>query len=372
MTSEAKPAKVTIREVAARAGVGIATASRALNGEAEVSDSTRRRVLDASVSLGFRHSSVARGLKRGTTDNIGVAVMSRHAPVILNPFYTEVIGGIEEVLEAADKHLLLSSLKRREELLDLAQEGRVDGLLVVGCDVSDEVLAKLLERRVPVVLIDHAFEGLPSVVSDHELAGRQAARHLLQGGGRRFAFVAENLENPNFGARLAGFRAELAAAGFALDPRAIAAGGDAWDGGFYAMEQILDRLPEAPDAVFAANDPAAMSAAKALAARNLRVPHDVALIGVDDIHLAAYQEPPLSSVRVDKQGLGREGARLLLERLAGREVPLRTTLTTELVPRATTRWTAGGTSQLGSTAAAGPAVPITGAAGAKRKEQGDA
>src|SRR5690606_28613799 len=234
----------------------------------------------------------------------------RHAPVVLNPFYMEVIGGIEEVLEAADKHLVLSSLKRREDLLDLASEGRVDGLLVVGCDVSDEILAALRERQVPVVLIDNAFPGPPPVVTDPQQARRVAARPLLACGRSRFAFVSENLDNPNFGARLRGFRAELASAGIELAERAVAAGGDAWDGGYFAMEEVLRRLEEPPDAVCAANDPAAMSAVKALAARGLSTPDDVAVVGVDDIHLAAYHEPPLTTVRVDKLGLGRTGARL--------------------------------------------------------------
>ncbi len=336
MASRSRDAKVTIRDVAANAGVGIATASRALNDEPEVSEATRQRVLEAASTLGYRRSSVALGLKRGTTDNIGVAIMSRHAPVVLNPFYMEVIGGIEEVLEAADKHLVLSSLKRREDLLNLASEGRVDGLLVVGCDVSDEILASLRERKVPVVLIDNAFPGLPSVVTDHEEAGRLAARHLLACGRSRFAFVSENLDNPNFGARLRGYRAELASAGIDLEELAVAAGGDAWDGGYFAMEEVLRRLEEPPDAVCAANDPAAMSAVKSLAGRGLGVPSDVAVVGVDDIHLAAYHEPPLTTVRVDKLGLGRTGARLLLDRLSGREVPETTTLATNLIVRGTT------------------------------------
>lgn len=336
MREHGVPTKVTIRDVAALAGVGVATVSRALNGDQEVAEATRLRVLEACEALGFRRSSLARGLKRGTTDNIGVAIMSRHAPVILNPFYTEVIGGIEEVLEASDKHLLLSSLKRREELLALAQEGRVDGLLVVGCDVQGEVLGRLRERRVPMVLVDHAFDGIPSVVSDHRSAGWQAAAHLVAGGAESFAFVAENLENPNFKERLDGFRDGLAAAGYRLDEGSVAAGGDAWDGGYHAMLEIIERRQAVPDAVFAANDPAAMSAARALLARGLRLPEDVSVMGVDDIHLAAHFNPPLTTVRVDKIGLGRTGARLLLERLAGKTVPALTTLAVELVARATT------------------------------------
>lgn len=336
MRAYGPPGKVTIRDVAALAGVGVATVSRALNGDAEVADATRQRVLEACETLGFKRSSLARGLKRGTTDNIGVAIMSRHAPVILNPFYNEVIGGIEEELEASDKHLLLSSLKRREDLLALAQEGRVDGLLVVGCDVNDEVLGRLRDSKVSVVLVDNAFDGIPSVVSDHRSAGRLAAAHLISGGSTSFAFVSENLENPNFKERLDGFREGLAEAGLDLADKSVAAGGDAWDGGHHAMQQVIERSAAVPDAVFAANDPAAMSAARALAARGLRLPEDVSLMGVDDIHLAAHHDPPLTTVRVDKLGLGRTGARLLLERLAGRAVPELTTLPVELVVRSTT------------------------------------
>lgn len=337
MAPAERSTRATIRDVAERARVGIATVSRAVNDDPGIAPATRARVLAACEELGFRRSSLARGLKLGATDNVGVAIMSRHAPVILNPFYAEVIGGIEEVLEGADKHLLLSSLKRGADLIELASEGRVDGLLVVGCGVAHEVLARLRTAALPVVLIDNAFDGLPSVVVDHLAAGRQAAEHLLAGGGTRFAFVAENLDNPNFRARLDGFRGALLEAGVALDDDAVAAGGDSWDGGFVAMQRILAQLPTPPDAVFAANDPAAMSAAKAVLARGLRIPDDVALVGVDDIHLAVHHVPPLSTVRFDKRGLGRSGASFLLERLAGRDVPDLTVLPTELVVRASSR-----------------------------------
>ncbi len=337
MSLRARRAKATIRDVAAYAGVGIATVSRALNDDPDIAAATRARVLEACEALAFRRSSLARSLKVGATDNVGVAIMSRHAPVILNPFYAEVIGGIEGVLEDAGKHLLLSSLKRRDDLLDLASEGRVDGLLVVGCDVVPEVLTRLRDVELPVVLIDNAFEGIPSVVVDHVGAGSQAARHLLDGGGTRFAFVAENLENPNFRARLEGFRRALAGAGIELTPEAIAAGGDSWDGGYAAMSRVLAAIHPPPDAVFAANDPAALSAAKALNEHGLRVPDQVALVGVDDIHLAAHHAPPLTTVRFDKRGLGATGARHLLDRLAGRQVPALTTIATELVERGTSR-----------------------------------
>lgn len=308
--------KVTIKEVANRAGVGIATVSRVLNDERDVAAATRKKVLDACTELGYTRSNLGRSLKTGATDNIGVAIMSRHAPVILNPFYAEVIGGIELELEDAGKHLLLSSLRRRGDLIDLAREGRVDGLLVVGCDIADADLIRLRDSNRPVVLIDNAFAGLPSVTTDHHQGGRLAAEHLLERGCVRPAFVAENLDNPNFLERLEGFRECLDEHGVDLLATGIAAGGDSWDGGFFAMQRILAG-GLVPDGVLAANDPAALSAYRALHQAGLRIPDDVKVVGFDDIHLAAKAEPPLTTVRVEKQELGRRGAKQLLSLIDG-------------------------------------------------------
>src|SRR5690606_23132375 len=287
----------------------------------------------ACRELGYTRNNLARSLKTGSIDNIGVAIMSRHAPVILNPFYAEVIGGIEQALQHAGKHLLLSSLRRRDDLIDLAREGRVDGLIVVGCDIADAELARLAEGGRPVVLIDNSFEGLTSVSTDNHQGGRLAAQYLLATGCRRPAFVAENLDNPNFKQRLAGFRAALDEAGVPLLATGIAEGGDSWDGGYYAMRRVLDSGPQ-PDGVLAANDPAALSACRALQQAGLGAPHDVRVIGFDDIHLAAQAEPPLTTVKVEKLDLGRVGAARLLELLAGGQPQQRTVLPTSLVRRA--------------------------------------
>jgi LacI family transcriptional regulator len=326
----------TIKDVAALAQVGIATVSRALNDDPEIAQATKQRVLQACATLGYKRSSIARSLVRGKTENIGVALMSRHAPVILNPFYAVVTGGIEEVLDAADYHLLLCSLKRNEELLKLAQEGRVDGLLVVGCDIADHVLEQLKDIRVPIVLVDHHFPGLPSVMTDHQEGARSAVRHLIEQGRKRIAFVSENLKNPNFRQRLTGYQEALAEADLAYDDRLIAAGGNTWEGGYYAMRKILAHTAP-PDAVLGANDPAAISAMRALREVGLAIPEDVAMVGFDDLHLCAQTSPPLSSVRVDKQGLGRVGAELLLGCLRGEPAPNHTVLKSHLVVRASSK-----------------------------------
>ncbi len=305
-------AKVTIKQVASHAGVGIATVSRVLNGEQDVADTTRQRVLASCKALGYTRSNLGRSLKTGATGNIGVAIMSRHAPVILNPFYTVVVGGIEQELNGAGKHLLLSSLRRKGDLLALASEGRVDGLLVVGCDIAFEDLENLRASQRPVVLVDHEHPGLTSVSVDHEGGGRLAARQLLEQGVNQPAFVTENLTNPNFRSRLHGFRSELEANGVPLHATGIAQGGDSWDGGYYAMRQVLEQ-GTATDGVFAANDPAALGAMRALAEAGRSVPEDTRVIGFDDIHLAA--QSGLTTIQVDKLDLGRTGARMLLEQI---------------------------------------------------------
>lgn len=308
--------KPTMKHVAARAGVGVGTVSRVLNDEHGVSAAMRERVLAAAEALGYARSSVGRSLKTGLTGNIGVAIMSRHAPVILNPFYAEVIGGIEEVLEDNDRHLLLSSLRRKGHLVDLAREGRVDALIVVGCDIAPSDLDRLAGAGRPVVLVDHTYPGLPAVTVDHELVGKLAAAHLLECGCRKPAFVAENLENPNFRLRLEGFEAELAANGVQLSGTGIAEGGDSWDGGYHAMRRVLSS-GAVPDGVFAANDPAALSAMRALNEAGMRVPHDVRVIGCDDIHLASQSQPPLTTLSIEKRRLGQLGAELALRILDG-------------------------------------------------------
>lgn len=324
--------RATIKDVASRANVGIATVSRVLNDELNVSEATRQRVMEACRDLGYTRNNLARSLKTGATDNIGVAIMSRHAPVILNPFYAVVIGGIEQALEDAGKHLLLSSLRRRADLIDLAREGRVDGLIVVGCDIADSELARLADSGRPVVLIDNSFDGLTSVSTDNYQGGRLAAEHLLARGCRRPAFVTENLENPNFRQRLDGFRAALDAAGVPLQATGIAAGGDSWDGGYVAMQRVL-ASGLVPDGVLAANDPAALSAYRALHQAGLTVPDDVKVVGFDDIHLASQAEPALTTIMVEKLELGRLGASRLLDLIAGIPAAERTILPTSLVTR---------------------------------------
>lgn len=286
-------------------GVGIATVSRSLNDASEVAPATRDRVREVAASLGYQASAAARGLVRGRTGNIAVAITALHTPVFLDPFYAEVLGGLEAELEAADLHLLITSLKRGRDLVQLAAERRADGLIVIGCEIDPAVLYDIAAIT-PLVLVDRWLPGLSSVSTDNEAGMRQATEHLLSLGRRRFAFLSEDLSNPNFQARRRGFNSALRAAG--LDPNAVPSGG----ADEAAALELLERAR--PDALVCANDATALAALRALERAGLAVPDEVAVGGFDGLPEALRNEL-LTTVRVDKVRMGREGARLLLERI---------------------------------------------------------
>ena len=306
--------KASIRDVAKAAGVGIATVSRSLNGEAEVAAPTRERVAAAAEALGYRPSAAARGLVRGRTGNIGVVIAAPHTPVFTNLFYADVLSGIEEVLEANDLHLLLSSLKRGPELTDLAREGRADGLLSVGCEMDPAALRQAAQL-LPVVLVDARLDGFAGVSVDNRAAMRYATERLIARGRRRLVFLSDDLNNQNFGARYQGFQDACAAAG--LSPVA-ARGAPLGAGGAHA--EVLRLLDEGLtfDGLVASNDTTAVNAWRGLRERGVRAPEDVSLVGFDGLRDAIGPDWGLATMCVDRASLGREGARLLLEAIRSR------------------------------------------------------
>lgn len=310
--------------MAQTAGVSIATVSRALNGGAEINEATRAAVLRVAQDLGYVASARGRGLVSGRTDTVAALIGSEHWPVFLNPFYGEVLAGVELELEARGLALLLSSLKRDAPLLDFAAAQRADGLLVIGHGLPLALLREM-GRHLPVVLIDRAEEGFPSVTSEQRDASAALTRCLIERGCTRLAFLAEDLGNPNFHERFLGFRDALEEAGLTLNPAWVQAAAPRAGGGYTALRRLLD-AGEVPDGVVGANDPVALEAIRALLEAGLRVPGDVQVVGFDGLpdrlHLMS-----LTTMRVDRLELGRQGVRLLLEQPAPpRQVQLRPTL----------------------------------------------
>jgi len=321
---------VTIRDVAKRAGVSPSTVSRALNGKGRMRPETRARILRAAQELGYRPNVHAKGLATKVTSCVGVVIAARHLPVERS-FYGLVLEAMESTLASEGYHVVFSVL-REQVPPKCAQEGRVDGLAVLGTDISPELVLSLREE-LPVVLVDNALPGVDSVLPDNEGGARVGVEHVIAHGHREIAFIAETLADPSFARRLDGYRAALAAHGLPYREELVVEGGRRPESWQLAMEKLF-ALKKLPTAIFAANDPMAIGAMRTLQERGMAVPEDVAVVGFDDGDLAPYVSPPLTSVFVPRWEMGEVAARRLLELVQGKESRARQIiLATELVVR---------------------------------------
>ncbi len=303
-----------IRDVARLAGVSISTVSRALRGYSDVGAETRRRVQAAALELGYTPDAAGRALKSGRSDTVAVLVSGSHGPALLDAFYVEVLGGLEAQFAAQGLSLLLVRAGGRQRVLE---GGRCDGVVALGCDLPLPLLQTLHRTGTPLVLTDAPSwsGGAPNVTVANEAGGYAATQHLLSGGRRRVAFIAETPHDPNFSLRRRGYLRAHEDAGLHALPERQQAGRLGPDGGYQATRKLLRAAPF--DAIFAANDAAAFGALKALAETGRRVPDDVAVVGFDDIALSRYSQPPLSTLRVPRRALGAEAADRLVTLLAG-------------------------------------------------------
>jgi DNA-binding LacI/PurR family transcriptional regulator len=326
----------TIAEVAARAGVGVGTVSRVLNGDARVADRTRRRVLAVIDELEYRPSSVARNLSLGRTHTIAVVI-----PFLTNASSVERLRGVIDTLRDTQYDLVLFDVERsetRDELLSrLAHRSSSDALLVISLPLRDTEVDRFLRVRVPVVLVDCAHERLPHLRIDDVAGGRLATRHLLDLGHERIAFVGDTPSSFGFTSsrdRRTGYEETLRQAGIEVRPVYVR---EAAHGRELArrMGAELLQLREPPTAVFAASDTQALGVLEAARAAGRTVPGEVSVIGFDDIEAASYTQ--LSTVRQPLHESGTLGAQLLLGLLDGAELgPVGETLGLELVIRSTT------------------------------------
>jgi DNA-binding LacI/PurR family transcriptional regulator len=331
---------VTIRDVARRAGVSVATASRALNGKQIVSEHTRERIRIASEELRFSPSPTARRLSLGRTMSVGVV-----SSYLTRPQAIERVRGIEAVLGDGELDLLLynvESVQKRDHYLEtLADPQRHDGLLVVSLPPPAGMVPTLAGASIPVVFIDvhvPAVADLPRIVGDDVEGGALATRHLLDFGHRKIGLVSDAAEDP-FGFtssrdRMVGMRRELAIAGVELPPQWVAHG---QHGRYEARDLALRMLrgPDRPTAIFAASDTQALGVLAAAHEAGLNVPDDLSIIGYDDIEAADYVG--LTTVRQQLVESGRRGAELVLTELALRSDPAPViSLSPELVVRSTT------------------------------------
>ncbi|HEX2202769.1 MAG TPA: LacI family DNA-binding transcriptional regulator [Longimicrobium sp.] len=312
---------ITIRDVARRAGVSVATVSRVLNGSELVRDETRRRVEGAAAELRYTPNGAARSLITRRTGTFGVVL-----PDLFGEFFSEVIRGMDPLARGRGYHLLLSSSHDEQREIEFAlgaMRGRVDGLVVMSPNVGAAALAPSLPPDTPVVLLNCDAAGSPfsALAVDNAGGARAVVRHLASLGHTRIGMLRGGDANVDARERQRGYREALAEAGLeGAGGRWEAPGGFTEAGGHRATLELV-RRPDAPTALFCANDSMAVGALSALHELGLGVPGDVAVAGFDDIPIARYLSPPLTSVHVDVHRLGERAIELLCQALADPGAP---------------------------------------------------
>ncbi len=306
----------TIVDVARRAGVSTATVSRVLQGSPVVRETTRERVQRAVTELSYAPSAIARGLVTRRTRGIGLVITT-----IADPFFPDIVRGVEETaLDNGYGVFLCNSNNdpdRELAVVRLLWERRADAIVVAASRVGSFYHAHLQRIKVPLVLINNQQSGdyTYSVATDDVGGGHLATSYLLGLGHRCIAYIHGPSANYATFRRHQGYEAALREGGITPDPAAVVQSNGSTQGGAQAMGELLQRRPR-PTAVFCYNDMTAIGAMRAIRAAGLRVPTDISVMGYDDVALAAYVHPPLTTIAQQKYELGRRAMLLALELLA--------------------------------------------------------
>jgi LacI family transcriptional regulator, galactose operon repressor len=308
----------TIADVARAARVSTATVSRVLNGSTEVNSDLADRVHKAVRDLSYRPSRIARSLRTQRTAVWAVIISD-----IRNPFFTEMVRGVEDIAYANGYSLVLCNAEedaaKEASYIQLALAEHMAGVIVAPASSARTDLTPLLERGVSVVTVDRKLSGnrvVDRVLVDNRGGAEAAVSHLAESGCRRIACISGPPDVSTAAERLAGYKLGLRAHGIKGSAQLIGRGDFREEGGKAAMDTLLS-LPTPPDAVFALNNLMTLGALTAIAERDLSVPGDIAVVGFDDPSWAALLRPPLTTVAQPTYDLGAETARMLLQRIGG-------------------------------------------------------
>lgn len=330
MKSETKKKQPTLSDVAAAVGVTPMTVSRVVNQNGYVSESTKEKVLQAIKETNYRSNGLARNLKRQRTDAIGLVLGD-----ISNPFATELARAVRQTTSARNYNLFvcISEHNADEDIAAfeaLANHG-VDGIIVAtrANDAGNERLKSLADNGIPMVVINRDFEHetVDSVIADNMRGGFEATQHLIDLGHERIGFIGATLHGKNNLKRLQGYLSALEQHNLAIDERLVtgrretaldAPGYSTEEIGYAAMKRLMS-LKNRPTAIFARNDFTAIGAMSAAKDLGLSIPHDVAIVGFDDIPLAVHTSPPLTTVRQPTRLYGQMAAEWLVQRIEAEE-----------------------------------------------------
>lgn len=322
----------SIKDIARKAGVSHCTVSRALHHSPLINPATAERIREIARRVGYVPNQVARSLVSRSTRTVGVVVTT-----IADPFIGEVVEGIESTANENGYSVILANSHCQPELemkvVDGFSQRRVDGILVAASRVGAMHGKRLAGTNVPIVLINNQHSGAfaYSVGIDNITSTRQLVRHLVELGHRRIAYIGDRMGFQSDDERFSGYRSVLTT----IDPKLVVRGdGKSEEGERAAAKLLALRVP--PTAIFCYNDMTALGALRAAAAQGLRVPEDVSIAGFDDLFVASYTTPPLTTVRQPKKEMGRRAMSILLELLAGEQPESLITLPGELIVRGST------------------------------------
>lgn len=309
--------RATLTDVAREAGVSTMTVSRVINGTGRISDDTREHVRDIIEKLGYRPNRAARTLVTKRTFTIGFVV-----PDITNPYFTEILQGVEEFFWQEGYNVLLANTnenpEREKAVLEQLEDTMVDGVIICSSRLTDDELVPLIEKHAAVVVVNRNLpHHLGCVVTTRHPRGYRAvlaAKYLHEIGRQKIGYV--NLIRSISSVNLDVFMRELRSFQIPVNPSWYATCQPNWQAGYEVGDKLLVEHPEL-DAIIAGNDLVALGVMRAALERGRQIPSDLALIGGDDILMASQVTPPLTTFRSDKYNIGTMAAKLLLQRIGG-------------------------------------------------------
>jgi LacI family transcriptional regulator len=330
---------MNIREVAKRANVSTATVSRTINGISSVDPQLARRVWKVVEELGFRPNAQARSLVSGRSRILGLVVSE-----ITNPFFPEIVQAFEEIAVQNNYEILLGSAgsdaKRMESAVGRMIERRVDGVAMLTFGMEENVIADLRFRKVPLVFVDVGPDesGISNIRIDYQAGIRQAVQHLAALRHKRIGFISGPLHLKSAGARKTAYEQSMQEIGLEISGRWVVEGDHTLEGGMRSLEQLV-RSSNAPTAVLCSNDMTAIGVIRQAYEMGISVPSQLSVVGFDDIHLAQFITPPLTTVQMSQSALAKLAFNALLNELDKADTagfPTTYTLTTSLVLRKST------------------------------------
>lgn len=324
----------TMKQVAEKAGVSTSTVSHVINNTRVVSDDVRERVLAVIAEMRYIPSAVARSLKNDKTHTIGMMI-----PNNSNPYFAELIQGIEDAAFKLGYNIILCNAyddaKKQAAYLRVLMEKRIDGLILVASGDDEELSEILRDMPMPKVVVDREVKGVDAdfIEADHETGGYLATKYLIGLGHRAIACVSGPMHLPPSRDRVVGYRRALQEAGIGFNSHFLVHSDFTSEGGFSAFKHLLS-LSDRPSAIFAGNDLMAFGGMCAANEAGVRVPDQLSVVGYDDIALASFSTPRLTTLAQPKYDMGQAIARTLVERInGGHQPPRRKMFRPELVER---------------------------------------